>query len=396
MHVMMLGGSNTPDAPEHASMLWVLGMVLMVASTVAGALGGILMKLSHTVLTGISTYDEQRRRRLSWMYFLLGAVACNGLLNAGLSAFALACAAQSLLSPLVACQIVFNAFLSRCILGEVLTRRDILGTVLIVAGCVLSGLCAPKSEQHYSLKELLHFFTRLPFVIFMAVTTALAIVAYLGSRSPALMLRRVCAAALPGSFVGLANIFAKSAASLVEEGFRKHDASALRRPLLYPIVAAAPALALGSIFFLNRALAQFRANLVVPTYISTLIVTSTLSGGIYFGELAQLSAGGAFGLAAGVSLVVIGVCVQASRAAAGDESEGAASGRQHEQIGGAYTDADALHLQGGRSGRVGRAADLGGMLGIGGSLDGPLLAADSCATASASRSTTATRGAGGL
>ena len=390
MHVMMSSSNTAAAVPAHASGLWVLGMVLMVSSTVAGALGGILMKLSHTVLT-LSTYEERRRHRMSWLYFLMGAVVCNGCLNVGLSAFALAFAAQSLLSPLVACQIVFNAFLSRCILGEVLTRRDILGTVLIVAGCVISGFCAPKPEQHYTLKELLHFFTRLPFVIFMIVTTALAIVAYLGSRSPALMLRRVCAAALPGSFVGLANIFAKSAASLVEEGFRKHDASALRRPLLYPIVAAAPALALGSLFFLNRALAQFRANLVVPTYISTLIVTSTLSGGIYFGELAQLSAGGALGLAAGVSLVVIGVCVQASRAAAGDEQSGGA---------------DALHLQGGRNtascegtcfdgavprvalaarGRVGRAAD------IGGSLDGPLLAADSCASRSRSTTGTATR-----
>ena len=56
----------------------------------------------------------------------------------------------------------------------------------------------------------------------------------------------------------------------------------------------------------------------MPVYISTIIVTSTVSGGIYFKEIGEMSTGAAFGLAGGVLLVVLGVYVQASQASHGD------------------------------------------------------------------------------
>ena len=290
----------------------------MVASTMAGALGGILMKLSHTVLgpsdslITLTPDEKRRRRRVSWLYFLAGAVVCQAVLNVGLSAAALACAAQSLLSPLVSCQIVFNAFLSPCLLGERLTRRDILGTALIVIGCTISGFVAPKEKQRYSLDELIGNFHHAPFEIYLCVMALLVVGTFVGARAPSQLARRVCAPALPGAFVGNANIFAKGAAGLVEEGFRTHSAAALGHPLSYAILFFAFTLPLGSLYFLNKALAQFEASMVVPIYISTLIVVSTVSGGIYFGEIQQMDTASALGLAAGVGLVVVGVCVQAS------------------------------------------------------------------------------------
>ena len=255
----------------------------MVASTLAGAFGGILMKLSHVVLITSSevqlTPEERRhRQRVSWAYFLVGAVACQAVLNVGLSAAALASAPQSLLSPFVSCQIVFNALLSPC-LGEQLTRRDLIGTLLIVVGCTLAGVFAPHAEQHYKLHDLLEDFRHGPFLVYLFVMAVLVAGMYVGARAPALVVRRVCAPALPGAFVGNANLFGKGAAGLVEELFLHHSAAArkaLSEPLAYLILAVAPLLALGSLFFLNRALAQFDASRVVPIYISTLIVTSTV------------------------------------------------------------------------------------------------------------------------
>jgi len=45
----------------------------------------------------------------------------------------------------------------------------------------------------------------------------------------------------------------------------------------------------------------------VPIYFSTIVLVSTCSGGIYFGELGGLGAGAAVGLVLGVLLVVCGV-----------------------------------------------------------------------------------------
>lgn len=305
----------------------------MVGSTIAGALGAVLMKLSHMVMLADTAdsadfftppEEQQRRRRLSWMYWLLGAVVCNACLNVGLSGAALACAAQSLLSPLVACQIVFNALLSQCVLGERLTRRDVGGTLLIVTGCVLAGVFAPKQEQHYSVDVLLDDFWRPPFLVYLGVMAVCFVGAYLGARAPHALVRRVCAPTLPGLFVGNANVFAKGAAGLVEEGFVKHSASALTHPAAYLLLLLAFVLPLGSLYFLNKALSQLDASKVVPIYISTLIVVSTVSGGLYFGELQQMGSGHAAGLAGGVLLVVGGVCVQAARAEAGGSGGGGA------------------------------------------------------------------------
>jgi len=58
---------------------------------------------------------------------------------------------------------------------------------------------------------------------------------------------------------------------------------------------------------LGRALEAFSASKVVPVYFSTIVLVSTCSGGIYFGELGGLGAGAATGLALGVLLVLCGV-----------------------------------------------------------------------------------------
>lgn len=151
----------------------------------------------------------------------------------------------------------------------------------------------------------------------------------------------------------------------------------------------APSLAFGSLVFLNQALAQFDASRVVPIYISTIIVTSTISGGIYFGELQEISARAAAGLAAGVALVVVGVCVQASRAAGATEpvAGGGAAASQAGvvpaavSVGDVGTDSDGvLPLPAVRSSTNGHAAPAE-RLGGSASLDAPLLASTASSSA---------------
>ena len=236
------------------------------------------------------------------------------LLNVGLSMAALAFAAQSLLSPFIACQIVFNAALAPCFLtGETLTRLDMMATALIVAGCVLAGIFAPHSDQHFTLHELLADFGKAHFLVYAALCTALVVATYMSSIQSGLpAVQRLSTATLPGFFVGNANIFAKVAASLVAGALQRGDWSPFTKPLPYIVLIIAPCMAAASLGFLNRALARYSATQIVPTYISTLIVVSTVSGGLFFGEFQRLKAGRALGLATGVALVVCGVCVQAS------------------------------------------------------------------------------------
>ena len=313
-------GAPMPLAPPpNESSLWWLGILLMLGSNVSGALGATLMKLSHNLVSTdmllLSDSQRIRRRRRSWVYFFLGALVCQAVMTTVLPVAALSFAAQSLLSPFVASQIVFNALLSHRLLGEVLTRHDVAGTLLIVLGCAMSGIFAPKPNENYKLPDLLAFFGRAPFVVYLVLIGLLAPATYIGSRRAAegSLLLRVCASAMPGILSGNANVFAKSAGGLVSEALHTHNWSAARKPLTWLIILAAPVLALGNLYFLNRALARLPASHVIPIYISTLIVVSTISGGLYFNEFAAINAGAAVGLAAGVLVVVAGVLVQALR-----------------------------------------------------------------------------------
>ena len=64
--------------------------------------------------------------------------------------------------------------------------------------------------------------------------------------------------------------------------------------------------------------AHLLAPQVVPIYFSTIVLVSTCSGGIYFGELGGLGAGAAVGLTLGVLLALCGVYLLTS----GPEKEG--------------------------------------------------------------------------
>ena len=73
------------------------------------------------------------------------------------------------------------------------------------------------------------------------------------------------------------------------------------------ISAGAVVLPLTNLYFLGRALSHFSASKVVPIYFSTIVLMSTCSGGIYFGELSCLAAAAAAGLGVGILLVIGGV-----------------------------------------------------------------------------------------
>lgn len=215
--------ASAPPPEEHS--LWWLGMVLMVGSTVAGAVGGLAIRKSHLI--------ARSNVKLSWAYWLVGIFVVQLILNVGMSMAALAFAAQSLLSPLIACQIVFNALLAPCALsGEVLTLADAIGTALIVAGCVAAGISAPHSDQHYSLPQLLADYQRPSFIAYSSGCAALMLGCYLSSlQTRFAAVRRVGASSLPGFFVGNANIFAKAASGLFIGAIAHGDWEPFQRPL---------------------------------------------------------------------------------------------------------------------------------------------------------------------
>ena len=356
---MASSASNLTDSEEAQPLagadfdLWYIGVLLMVLSTFFGALGNVCIKQSFNVEasaaadSSLTPAARRRARLVSWAFWILGAPVFTIVLGAVMNVAAFAFAAQSLLSPFAATTIVWNSLLAPCCLRERLTRRDLAGTFVVVAGCAVAGASAPHSAATYTLDELLRLYAAPAFIAYaVAVAVALggACVGRRATAPPAL--RRLCASALPGLIVGNTNVLAKSLSELLAQCFAHTppDFSAyLHAASWYPSPGPGPSpgpnprrnphpspspspkpkpkpkpnprlislgallLPLSNLYFLGRALEAFSASKVVPVYFSTIVLVSTCSGGIYFGELGGLGAGAATGLALGVLLVLCGV-----------------------------------------------------------------------------------------
>ena len=362
---MASSATNLTDSEEAQPLagadfdLWYVGVLLMVLSTFFGALGNVCIKQSFNVEasaaadSSLTPAARRRARLVSWAFWILGAPVFTIVLGAVMNVAAFAFAAQSLLSPFAATTIVWNSLLAPCCLRERLTRRDLAGTFVVVAGCAVAGASAPHSAATYTLDELLRLYAAPAFIAYaVAVAVALggACVGRRATAPPAL--RRLCASALPGLIVGNTNVLAKSLSELLAQCFAHtppdfsaylHAASwypspgpgpgsgpspgpnPRRNPHPSPSPSPSPKpkpkpkpksrlislgallLPLSNLYFLGRALEAFSASKVVPVYFSTIVLVSTCSGGIYFGELGGLGAGAATGLALGVLLVLCGV-----------------------------------------------------------------------------------------
>ena len=251
--------------------LWYVGVLLMVLSTFFGALGNVCIKQSFNVQasadadSSLTPAARRRARLVSWAFWLLGAPVFTIVLGSAINVAAFAFAAQSLLSPFAATTIVWNTLLAPCCLHERLTRRDLAGTLVVVAGCVVAGASAPHSAATYTLDALLGLYTAPAFVAYAVAVAVVLAGACIGRRAtsrPAV--RRLCASALPGVIVGNTNVLAKSLSELLAQCFAHQppDFSAYRHAASWLISLGALLLPLTNLYFLGRALEAFSASKV--------------------------------------------------------------------------------------------------------------------------------------
>ncbi|OAD66694.1 hypothetical protein PHYBLDRAFT_99255, partial [Phycomyces blakesleeanus NRRL 1555(-)] len=74
-----------------------------------------------------------------------------------------------ILAPIGAMNLVFNTVAARLVLGDPLTQRSILGTMLIVTGALLVGFFGIINEPNHSLDDLILLYKRPTFIIYFGI-----------------------------------------------------------------------------------------------------------------------------------------------------------------------------------------------------------------------------------
>eukprot|EP01084_Bolivina_argentea_P086398 156166_1 len=154
--------------------------VSLIGNTV-NAVGYVLEKKAHNTLQRENAslpFDEQKSytRDCLWISGFL-TFALGSLLHAG----ALAFGPQSLLTPVTSVTLVANTFLAHKYLGEPLRKQDILGTILIVAGCCMAIIFGPRASDRgeTTANDLLLGFVRPSFAAFFTVLTLMILIDYI-------------------------------------------------------------------------------------------------------------------------------------------------------------------------------------------------------------------------
>ena len=125
---------------------WAVGVVLAAAASIISNLGLNFQKLTHIK---ISDLDEHAKK-----HYYKNGVWMAGLFMIILGSIcdfaALAFGAQSIIAPLGSLTLVANVFFAPCLLGETLTKRDLIATFTIVLGATIAVAFASHKDTIYA------------------------------------------------------------------------------------------------------------------------------------------------------------------------------------------------------------------------------------------------------
>ena len=179
-----------PETTSNSN-LWVIGVIINVIGSLSINLSTNCIKLSHTRLAEIKRKDpdkplpkfrqspvawfnvEQNANRI-WLSAMIVFVIAN---IANFASFAFA--AQSLLAALGSIQFVSNVVFSKVVNKETLNPWILVGTVVVVAGCILLVVFGSHESPSFTAEELMDLYSNPAYIVYLCAAGVLCIVSYL-------------------------------------------------------------------------------------------------------------------------------------------------------------------------------------------------------------------------
>lgn len=263
-------------------------------------------------------------REKKWLLGLLFLFA-GALLS--LAVFQLLGQARS--SAMASNTLVVNAILAWKYLGETFTRYDLISTVLIIAGVVVSvifGSASSGASPTYNVSVIVNLLNRDVVFITVGVFSFLFLVsfAYLrwANKKPKasrhrldLKLECFVRAFVAGIFSGSTGFFTKSVVVCVTNMVKSKDFSDLKTLGFYCFLVGLP-VSLGlQLYYLNSGLRRFAALEMIPPYQSSIVAIGALFGFTLFNEAANTPTSALVMFAVGCGISISGIAVLAFKPA---------------------------------------------------------------------------------
>mmetsp|Transcript_5523 Transcript_5523/g.10381 ORF Transcript_5523/g.10381 Transcript_5523/m.10381 type:complete len:683 (+) Transcript_5523:274-2322(+) len=257
---------------------------------------------------------------------------------------ALAFGAQSIVAPLGSISLVANMIFAQVMHGEQLSKRDVLATIVIIFGCVVSVAFASHKNEICDIDTLLALYGEPRFAIYAGVILSLlacgmifaqyieAVEAASGIQSPEYLAlfkyHRFVYTFLSGVAGAQSVLFAKSLDELLVSSFAGDSRIFLAHMGSY-MIAFSMFCTIGlQIYWLNCGLAKWDALYIVPVFQAQWIVFSVIGGGVFYGEFSGFSFGQVVAFCVGIALTVLGVYILSQRDVRDQDEEGLENERE--------------------------------------------------------------------
>lgn len=318
VNVLHRGVDASKDAISNVSTVWIIGVTCASLASFLSTFGVNLQKYSHQQNDRLPKAQQiPYWRQFLWFAGLI-------LLISGTIAdmVALAFVAQSLIAPLGSITLIANTMVAPCFLGEVLTNKDIIGTVVTAIGCSLSVAFANHSETSYAFRELMYFFFNPGYLIFFIVAMGYLYGANkhiqrieTSEESIAEMkktrVRPFLYASIGGTAGAFSVTFAKAFVELIKATIQSHNEFLTPGP--YVVIIFLVGFSLMQVHYLNKGLQMFDALFIVPIYQTFWIVGNVFGGIMYYQEYRDFSLTDAIMFPLGISITLGGMGILATQ-----------------------------------------------------------------------------------
>ena len=291
---------------------WIYGIIFTLIAAFGSTTGLILQKIAH----GVEQANEEKGiPQKNWngipcnKYFLCGFLFL-GVFPIPFEFLALMYAGQSLILPTgTGCTVIFGQMLAPAILGEKLTKLDLLATAFISTGVVISVAFGTHETPSYSAEELMLLFTEIPFIVSLSITCVLTVIGLVTFHKEKLQAMVPVSARIPmlafiPSAIGAVQITCfKVLSELTKNTFNGEKiitetnnngtivktqttkaTNEFLKPSLYLYLFLVITLAVQQLAYLNRGLARYNAVKFLPTYNTLLLMVGVANGAIFFKE----------------------------------------------------------------------------------------------------------------
>jgi uncharacterized membrane protein len=276
-----MAASSTESTSEGSlPNLWYLGVLLEIVSTMSGTVGKQLIRLAE-----LKRRKNPRCGRIALTVGLIVNTAVGPIVDMGAYSFA----AQSLIAPFGGLDVVWNALLAPYILKEKLTRRRVIGCILIVIGTLMAGGFGNHTDHEYTLDYLEDTLINVRVLVYFCVFFAWFLLnrLYLMKKPTGSAIRGISLGCTAGTIAG--NMFCvKGAIELIQRSIHEEEGEIWLHWLPYALLAGAVFFALTNVIYMTKGLQEFEALFMVTIYEGSMIVSGCVSGTVVLLDLEDL------------------------------------------------------------------------------------------------------------